>query len=65
MKRLFMSRIYLLLLLLVPLPAFSISPEEKQTLQNIRNQIFGGSRLSAAIQQTTISGKNLPFLAST
>ncbi len=39
---------------------FGISAEKKQTLQTIRNAIFGGSAINAALQQTTISGEEPP-----
>ena len=36
--------------------AQSLTSEEKQILTDIRNNIFGGSRLSAAFEQNSISG---------
>ena len=49
--------------LLPALPAHSLTLEEKTVLQQIRNQIFGGSRLTAAIEQTTISGLEPPVFS--
>lgn len=43
-------------LLFLSFSAAAITPEEKQILTEIRNNIFGGSRLAAAFEQTTISG---------
>ncbi|RLQ21760.1 hypothetical protein DWB85_10755 [Seongchinamella sediminis] len=39
---------------------YGIPAEQKQTLQTIRNAIFGGSLINAALQQTTISGEEPP-----
>ena len=41
--------------------ALALTSEEKQILTDIRNNIFGGSRLAAAFQQTTISGAEPPI----
>jgi hypothetical protein len=43
--------------------AFGISAERKLTLQTIRNALFGGSLINAALQQTTISGEEPPVFA--
>ncbi|WP_078083788.1 hypothetical protein [Microbulbifer mangrovi] len=43
------------------LQAVAISAEEKQILTEIRSGVFGGSRLAAAFQQTTISGAEPPI----
>ncbi|GAB3282365.1 hypothetical protein [Parahaliea aestuarii] len=45
------------------LPPLAITKEKKATLQSIRNAIFGGSQINAALQQTTISGKEPPVFA--
>ena len=45
------------------LPRLSIPAEKKATLQTIRNTIFGGSLINAALQQTTISGQEPPVFA--
>ncbi len=42
-------------------PALSISPQEKQILTLIRNNVFGGARLDAAFRQATISGEEPPI----
>jgi len=42
---------------------FGISAEKKRTLQTIRNALFGGSLINAALQQTTISGEEPPVFA--
>lgn len=47
-------------LLLTHLHAAAISAEEKQILTEIRSNVFGGSRLAAAFEQTTISGAEPP-----
>lgn len=39
---------------------YGIPAEQKQTLQTIRNAIFGGSLINGALQQTTISGEEPP-----
>ncbi len=46
----------IVLSLITSVSTFAITSEEKQILTEIRNNIFGGSRLSAAFQQDTISG---------
>jgi hypothetical protein len=43
-------------LLIASFSALALTSEEKQILTDIRNNIFGGSRLAAAFEQTTISG---------
>ena len=43
-------------LLIASFGALALTTGEKQILMDIRNNIFGGSRLSAAFEQTTISG---------
>ncbi len=45
----------------LPLPG--IEAERKAVLQRIRNSIFGGSAINAALQQTTISGEEPPVFA--
>ncbi len=42
---------------------FSITADKKRTLQTIRNALFGGSLINAALQKTTISGKEPPVFA--
>ncbi len=42
-------------------PALRISPQEKQILTLIRNNVFGGVRLDAAFRQATISGEEPPL----
>ena len=41
--------------------SLSLTTEEKQVLSEIRNNIFGGSRLAAAFEQSTISGAEPPI----
>jgi len=41
--------------------ALALTAEEKQILTDIRNSVFGGSRLQAAFEQTTISGTEPPI----
>ena len=43
-------------ILIASFGALALTSEEKQILTDIRNNIFGGSRLAAAFEQTTISG---------
>jgi hypothetical protein len=43
-------------MLLASLGALALTSEDKQVLMEIRNNIFGGSRLAAAFDQSTISG---------
>ena len=45
------------------LPPLGIDAEKKATLQAIRNPVFGGSMINAALQQTTISGEEPPVFA--
>lgn len=45
---------------LLPSSSLALTSEEKQILTDIRNNIFGGSRLAAAFSQTTISGSEPP-----
>jgi hypothetical protein len=41
--------------------ASALTPEEKGVLTAIRSSVFGGSRLAAAFEQTTISGAEPPI----
>ncbi len=63
MDRIVLKSILVWVALLFSLPAYSLSEKETTILKEIRNQIFGGSRLSAAIQQTTISGQEPPVFS--
>jgi hypothetical protein len=45
-----------IILLGVSVGASAITAEEKQILAEIRNNVFGGARLSAAFEQSTLSG---------
>lgn len=47
-------------MLLASSGALSITSEDKQILSEIRSNIFGGSRLAASFEQTTISGVEPP-----
>ena len=47
-------------MLITSFGALSLTSEEKQILTDIRNNIFGGSRLAAAFEQATISGAEPP-----
>ncbi|GAB7219939.1 hypothetical protein [Vibrio comitans] len=49
-----------LLTSLLPNSALSITALEKEQLITVRNQIFGGSAINAALTQTTISGETPP-----
>ncbi|MFA0468428.1 hypothetical protein AB4549_12765 [Vibrio breoganii] len=49
-----------LLVSLLPQSALAITALEKEQLITIRNQIFGGSAINAALTQTTISGETPP-----
>ena len=52
----FISAALGLMLLALSINGQAITTQEKQILTDIRSNIFGGSRLSAAFAQDTISG---------
>ncbi|GEM81442.1 hypothetical protein [Vibrio superstes] len=49
-----------LLTSLIPVSVFALTALEKEQLITVRNQIFGGSTINAALTQTTISGETPP-----
>ena len=53
---------FLLSILLVPTAA-ALTSDEKSALQDIRNNMFGGTRLNAAFEQSTISGEGPPVFS--